>query len=60
MYQPEILNSDRMSINLKLSIVVILCFNPLTFIAHMGKSQETKKGKQSLITAFFAAIINNL
>jgi len=49
-----------MLIYFKLSIFVILCSSPLTFIAHMGKSQETKKGKQSLITVFFAVIINNL
>jgi len=49
-----------MLIYLKLSIFVILCSNPFIFIAHMEKSQETKKGKQSLITVFFVAIINNL
>ena len=49
-----------MLIYFKLLIFVMLCSDLLTFIAHMGKSQETKKGKQSLITVFFVAIINNL
>jgi hypothetical protein len=39
---------------------VILCANPLIFIAHTGKSQGAKKGKQLLITRFYAAIITNL